>query len=366
MKETTLCYLEQDGKYLMLLRNKKKQDANAGKWIGVGGKVEPGETPEECLLREVKEETGLELTEYAYRGKITFYLDPYEDEITHLYTATGFRGELMENCPEGELRWIPLEEIPNLRLWEGDRYFLKELMKGNEWMEMELRYHEDELISVTKKPVLKKENVTELVDKKFLKTFDLSYEPGRHYFMSTRHDKDDLVALKSAEELRKTVPDAVSCVVILKIEGQEPLLLLARELRFPTGQFLLGVPAGLIDPEDYDTENPVFQSAIRELGEETGVTFEETDEIKMINPFLFSSPGMTDESNAIVLITLNRKEKPVLSGDGTVGGECIGGYVYYTKEQAKEILKAGTDEAGIYYSAYTWIGLMTFVSGLWD
>ena len=384
MIETTLCYVEQDGKYLMLYRNKKQQDPNAGKWIGVGGKLEPGETPEECLLREVREETGLELTEYQYRGRIAFLPDTWEDEIMYLYTATGFhrasRGEEGRNCsegelpgggeegwdcPEGELRWVRFEEIPNLNLWEGDRYFLKELLEGKNDIEMELHYHGDELVSAVSKPVLKKENVTELLDKKFLNLYDYSYYPGRHYFVATRRAKDDLVALKDAKAFREMQPDAVGCVVILECKGEEPRLLLAREMRFATGQFLLGVPAGLLDPEDKDEEEPIFTAAIRELSEETGLDFGEHDEIKFVNRFLFSSPGMTDESNAMVQITLRREEMPTLTQAGTVGGECIGGYNLYTKEEALELLKKGTDEVGIYYSVYTWIALMTFVSGIW-
>ena len=93
MKNTTLCYVEQDGKYLMLLRNKKKQDENAGKWIGVGGKFEEGESPQDCLLREVQEETGLRLTQYRFRGIVTFVSDRYETEYMHLFTAHGFEGE---------------------------------------------------------------------------------------------------------------------------------------------------------------------------------------------------------------------------------------------------------------------------------
>ena len=269
---------------------------NEGKWIGVGGKLEPGETKEECLLREVREETGLELTEYAYRGKIFFLPDTWEDEIMYLYTATAFQGQLLDSCNEGELKWIPKEEIESLPLWEGDRYFLRELIRGTEEIEMELRYHGEKLVSVASRPVLRKENVTELVHKKFLNMYDYSYYPGRHYFVTSRRDINDLIALKGDEELKQTKPDAVGCVVILKCEGKEPRLLLAREMRYATGQFLLGVPAGLIDPEDLGTPEPVFSSAIRELSEETGIQFGETDEIKMVNPFLFSTPGMTDES----------------------------------------------------------------------
>ena len=367
MIETTLCYVEQDGKYLMLYRNKKRNDPNAGKWIGVGGKLEPGETREACLLREVREETGLELTEYAYRGRIFFLPDTWEAEIMYLYTATGFQGELKKDCPEGELRWVKVEDIPSLNLWEGDHYFLKELLSGTPEMEMELRYHGDALVSVVSRPVLKRENATTLCDKKFLNLYDLDYYSGTHYYLASRRKKDDLIALKTREELKDVRPDAVGCVVVVKVAGEEPELLLLREMRYATGQFILGVPAGLIDAEDLEKENPVFETAIRELQEETGITFrEDTDEIKLINPFLFSTPGMTDESNAMVQITLNREDMPSLTRDGNVGGECIEGFSRFTKEEAWALLRSGTDEDGVYYSTYTWIALMTFVSEAWE
>ena len=152
MKETTLCYIELDGKYLMLYRNKKPQDPNAGKWIGVGGKLEEGETPEQCLVREVREETGLELKKFRCRGKIFFRSDHWEDEIMYLYTATEFQGEILKDCSEGELRWIPFEEIPGLKLWEGDRIFLKELLAGRDDIQLELRYEGEKLVSVQASP----------------------------------------------------------------------------------------------------------------------------------------------------------------------------------------------------------------------
>lgn len=130
MEETTLCYIEQDNKYLMLHRTKKSNDPNREKWIGVGGKVEAGESVEECLLREVMEETGLVLKEYQYRGKLYFYSDTYEDEIMYLYTSSEFEGELIE-CKEGELAWIEKSDILNLNLWEGDKVFLKKLLKDD-------------------------------------------------------------------------------------------------------------------------------------------------------------------------------------------------------------------------------------------
>lgn len=139
MKNTTLCYIEKDNKYLMLLRNKKKIDINKNKWIGVGGKFEADESPEECLLREVKEETGLTLTEYKMRGIITFISDEWETEYMYLYTAGKFEGNIME-CDEGELKWIPKDKLFDLNLWEGDKVFLKMLIENSPFFSMKLVY----------------------------------------------------------------------------------------------------------------------------------------------------------------------------------------------------------------------------------
>ena len=146
MKNTTLCYVEQDGKYLMLLRNKKKQDENAGKWIGVGGKFEEGESPQDCLLREVQEETGLRLTQYRFRGIVTFVPDQYETEYMHLFTAHGFEGERIP-CDEGELRWVEKDEVLSLPLWEGDREFLRLLREDAPFFSLKLVYQGDKLVS---------------------------------------------------------------------------------------------------------------------------------------------------------------------------------------------------------------------------
>ena len=147
MENTTLVYIEHEGAYLMLLRNKKKVDINKGKWIGVGGKFEDGESPEECMLREVYEETGLELTEYRLRGIVTFVSDRWQTEYMHLFTATGFTGEL-KACDEGELRWIPKDEIMALNLWDGDRIFLKRLFEDSPFFTLKLVYEGDELVEV--------------------------------------------------------------------------------------------------------------------------------------------------------------------------------------------------------------------------
>ena len=142
---TTLSYIKKDGKYLMLLRNKKKSDVNKGKWIGVGGKFLEGEKPEECLTREVFEETGLTLTKYILNGVVRFVSDGWEPEDMYLYTGLEFEGELLE-CNEGTLAWIPEDEIMGLNLWEGDRIFLQDLLNHKEDIYMRLEYKGDDLV----------------------------------------------------------------------------------------------------------------------------------------------------------------------------------------------------------------------------
>lgn len=136
---TTLCYVERGQEYLMLHRVSKDKDVNKDKWIGVGGHFEEGESPEECLLREVREETGLTLTSYRFRGLVTFMSDKWQTEYMCLYTADGFEGELAE-CDEGVLTWIPKKDLNKLNLWEGDLIFFKLLEKDTGFFSLKLRY----------------------------------------------------------------------------------------------------------------------------------------------------------------------------------------------------------------------------------
>lgn len=238
--------------------------------------------------------------------------------------------------------------------------------------------------------------IKSLFESKFIKVFDLQYQEGKHYYNATRRDEEDLVATKSTEEFKKMLPDAVSCVVIWnpsdddEKSGHEPCLLMNREFRYPTGQYLLSVPAGLIDREDVETisgykaqidmdnnnadsnawtieknNSILIKTAMRELHEETGIVITEEDEVSVINPCLFSTPGMTDESNALVKIVLNRDSLNGMSQEGAVGGELFDGFDLLTKAQAKKILEDGVDEHGIYYSVYTWAALTYFVADLW-
>ena len=141
---TTLCYIEREDSYLMLHRVKKKNDLNENKWVGIGGHAEEGESPEDCLLREAMEETGLLLTSYRFRGLVTFVSDKWGTEYMCLYTADGFEGELTD-CDEGCLEWVPKSKIPNLNLWTGDLIFFRLLEENAPFFSLKLRYERDRL-----------------------------------------------------------------------------------------------------------------------------------------------------------------------------------------------------------------------------
>lgn len=136
---STLCYIEKDHKYLMLHRTVKKNDVNKDKWIGVGGHFEQDESPEECLIREVKEETGYTLTDYRFRGLVTFVSGNGVTEYMSLFTATGFEGDPIP-CNEGNLEWVDIDEIQNLNIWEGDKIFFRLLAEEREFFSLKLVY----------------------------------------------------------------------------------------------------------------------------------------------------------------------------------------------------------------------------------
>ncbi len=142
---TTLCYVEKDGKYLMMHRVKKEHDINKDKWVGIGGHFEVDESPEECLLREAWEETGLILDEYRLRGVITFQSDRWQTEYMFLYTATKFHGEL-HGCNEGTLEWIDKKAVYDLPIWEGDKIFFQFMEEERPFFSLKLRYEGDNLV----------------------------------------------------------------------------------------------------------------------------------------------------------------------------------------------------------------------------
>ena len=143
---STCCYLRKDEQYLLLFRNKKKDDYNKGKWIGVGGGLEKDETPDECAIREVKEETGLDVKSLSCAGEVDFIYDGYYEKM-YIYEITDFEGDIIE-CNEGELRWIPIKDIYNYPMWEGDKAFLPKLVNHEPYFKMSLTYINNELVSV--------------------------------------------------------------------------------------------------------------------------------------------------------------------------------------------------------------------------
>ena len=149
MKTTTVCYIERDDKYLMIHRVKKQNDPNKDKWIGIGGKLEAGESPFDCIRREVYEETGLTLDKVNYRGIITFVSDEFGTEYMHLFTSSDFHGEINGNCDEGVLEWIEKDKLINIPMWEGDKIFIRLINTDAKFFSLKLVYKGNTLVSHT-------------------------------------------------------------------------------------------------------------------------------------------------------------------------------------------------------------------------
>ncbi len=216
-----------------------------------------------------------------------------------------------------------------------------------------------------KKPEMTSDQVIMMLDTPFLRVTDLQYAEGRHYYNASRRPREDMAALKTDAEFRAMLPDAVTCAVVLRTPGEEPRLLLSMEYRYPVGRFLLSPPAGLMDPADRNEPQPLLATAKREIQEETGITAEPA-RMEVISPILFSSPGMTDESNALVLAVYDLPDLRQLNQAGAEGSECFDGFRLVNRREAEKILKAGRDEAGNGYSVYTWMCLSWFVTGMWE
>ncbi|MBR5730320.1 MAG: NUDIX hydrolase [Firmicutes bacterium] len=215
------------------------------------------------------------------------------------------------------------------------------------------------------KPKLTKEQVEPLIETKYMNMLDLHYRQTGHYYSATRRKPDDTVALYSDSEFRAMLPDAANCAVIVLCPDGEPRMLLTKEFRYPVGQYLLSPPAGLIDSRDISEPDPVISAAVREIREETGLELGEGDRIFKINHLCFSTPGMTDESNALVCAVVRLPEGFEFSSDFTEESEYIGDYALYSKEDALELIKRGTDREGVFYSVYTLAALLYFLSDLW-
>ena len=208
---------------------------------------------------------------------------------------------------------------------------------------------------------INKDRIETLYESRFLNMFDLQYADGRHYYEATRRSKDSLVLKKKDAEFRSMLPDAVTIAVVLHLPGNETRLLMSYEYRYPVGQFLLSPVAGLLDPEDHSGPDPLVSAAIREIREETGLTVKETDKVYVLNPCAFSSPGMTDESNAFLCAELTLDSLDALNQDGAEGSELFNGFELLDRQRAQEIFRTGRDEQGNFYSLAAWMVLSIFL-----
>lgn len=249
---STLCYMERDNKYLMLHRTLKKNDVNKDKWIGVGGHFEEGESPEECVLREVKEETGYTLTNYKYRGIVTFVSGNGVTEYMSLFTADAFEGEPIP-CKEGELEWVDIEKVWSLNIWEGDKIFFRLLDEGRPFFSLKLVYDgQDKLVSVS-------------LDGQVMELFDILNEDG---------SKTGIVRERGVAHREGSLhPTAHTWIARKKQDGKYDVLLQKRSDNkdsYP-GCFDISSAGHVVAGDDY------LPSAVRELQEELGLTVNPED-----------------------------------------------------------------------------------------
>lgn len=204
-----------------------------------------------------------------------------------------------------------------------------------------------------------------MLDTPFIKVYDLVYADDTHYYDASRRDYVNLRALKTDREQVKLISDAVSCCLILAPEDEEPRLVMFYEYRYPTGQYVLGIPSGLVDKQDCKKRNPLVAAMVREIYEETGIAFGNKDSITVVNPLVFNSPGMTDESTALLCAIIRGTDVDSLSQAGASGTERFGRFELATREDAWEILRRGCDKFGRPYPLVTWAALTYFATDQW-
>lgn len=198
-----------------------------------------------------------------------------------------------------------------------------------------------------------------LLETPYINVYDLVYEDGLHYYDASRRRREDPAAYG-----KEVLPDAVGAFVILT--GKDgPRILLFHEYRYPAGRYVLSIPSGLIDEDDRKEADPVRSALIRELKEETGIIVTENDDVRLVCPLVFNTPGMSDESTALVSCVIRTEEEGRLSHDGAEGSERFEGFDLVTRQEASEILAAGKDRDGNPYPLVTWAALMYFLSDMW-
>ncbi|MST51830.1 NUDIX domain-containing protein [Hornefia butyriciproducens] len=212
---------------------------------------------------------------------------------------------------------------------------------------------------------IRKDNVKTVADTRFVRVFDLQYEEGAHYYDASRRELENIAAIKSENDFNSMLPDAVSGFLVIKTPDSEPRLLLDYEYRYPTGQYMLSIPAGLVDESDKESDQPLFTAMKREIYEETGIMLKVTDDIRMVNPLVFNSPGFTDECTALIAMTAHLDDLSELNQKGAVGSEKFAGFLLATREEVLCLLREGKDPHGHRYPMVTWCAMMYFVSDLW-
>lgn len=199
----------------------------------------------------------------------------------------------------------------------------------------------------------------------FISLYDLQYAEDQHYYVATRRDKRDLVAIKDEKSFREMLPDAVSAFLIIEVPNEEPRLLMTYEFRYPIGRYVLSIPSGLIDPADKETSDPLVTAIKREIKEETGIKLKPTDPIKVDQRVLFCTPGLTDESTGTVGIVAHLDDLSTLTQKGANGGEKFSGFVLASKKEVQDILDHGHDEHDHYYPMVTYAAMRYFLSDIW-
>ena len=212
---------------------------------------------------------------------------------------------------------------------------------------------------------LNKPQVAELYGTRFIKLYDLAYEDGYHYFEASRREADGLLATKTDRERDMMLPDAVSACLVVEVPGNEPRMVMNYEYRYPTGQYVLGIPSGLVDARDQSEAQPLIAAMTREIAEETGVRLGEDDEIWVVNQLLFCSPGLTDESTALLCAVAHLDDLTSLSHAGAEGSEQFGSFELLTETEVLKVLSEGRDPRGQFYPMVAWTAMAYFATGLW-
>ncbi|MEE1158490.1 MAG: tyrosine-protein phosphatase [Atopobiaceae bacterium] len=305
-----------------------------------------------------------------------------DDEIVREFLLTNeYRSEIIHMSPEelpgsisenDRLNWAKINSVNEADLRYAldavdERYGSREEYFEAEFGldEGKLRALRDRYLVSPDMPMIPVPVAHRMLDTPFVKVYDLVYADGTHYYDASRRDYVNLRALKKDREQIKLIPDAVSCCLVLSPEGQEPRLVMFYEYRYPTGQYVLGIPSGLVDQQDCKKRNPLVAAMVREVYEETGIAFGNKDSIRVVNPLLFNSPGMTDESTALLCAIIRGTDATSLSQAGASGMERFGKFELVTREEAWEILRRGCDRYGRPFPMVTWAALTYFATDQW-